>query len=90
MNYTVSFTDFRKNISNYADMANSGKSVTVNDEKRGIPMFKIVKADEDNFDWDKYMSWMENFTPFLTDGDVKSMNNFRKDVDKRLVEASKR
>lgn len=90
MNYTVSYTDFRKNISNYADMASSGKSVTVNDEKRGIPMFKIVKADEDNFNWDKYMLWMENFTPFLTDGDVKSMNKFRKDVDRRLVEASKR
>ncbi|EKE05754.1 MAG: hypothetical protein ACD_19C00182G0082 [uncultured bacterium] len=90
MNYTVSFTDFRKNISNYADMVNAGKSVTVNDEKKGIPLFKIVRADEDNFDWDKYMSWMENFTPFLTDSDVKSMSKFRNDINKRLALASKR
>lgn len=90
MNYTVSFTDFRKNISKFSDMANMGKTVTVNDEKRGVPLFKIIKADEDNFDWNEYMHWMENFTPFLTDEDVKSMSKFRNDINKRLATASKR
>ncbi|MEK7168507.1 MAG: hypothetical protein AAB778_00670 [Patescibacteria group bacterium] len=90
MNYTVSFTDFRKNMINYADMANSGKSVTVNDERRGIPLFKIVKADEDNFDWDEYMKWIDNFKPFLTDNGVKSMKRFRDSFNKRLEEARNR
>ena len=90
MNYSVSYTDFRKNISKFSDMVNMGKTVTVNDEKRGISLFKIVKADEDNFNWDEYMKWMENFTPFLTDKGVKSMERFRDSFNKRFQEARNR
>ena len=56
----IYFDQFRKNISNYASIANTGNPVTVNDEKRGVPLFKIVKADEDNFDWDEYIKFVES------------------------------
>lgn len=93
MNYTVSYTDFRKNIGKFSDMANAGKSVVVNDEKRGVPLFKIVKADEDNFDWDEYMKFVEKLggSGFLSsDANVKSMNRFRNSFNKRFEEARKR
>lgn len=93
MNYIVSFTDFRKNISKFSDMVNMGKTVTVNDEKRGISMFKIVKADEDNFDWDDYMKFIEKIggSGFLSsDANIKSMKRFRDSFNKRFEEARKR
>lgn len=90
MNYTVSFTEFRKNISKFSDMVNIGKTVTVNDEKKGISLFKIVKADEDNFDWDEYTKWMDNFKPFITDAGIKSMKRFRNSFNKRFEEARNR
>lgn len=84
MNYTVSFTDFRKNISKFSDMANAGNSVIVNNGKRGIPLFKIVKADENGFDWGPKLKWMKNFKPFLSDESVNDMKKFRKSFDSRF------
>lgn len=90
MNYTVSFSDFRKNISKFSDMVSMGKTVTVKDEKRGVSLFKIVKADEDNFNWNEYTEWMDNFKPFITDAGVKSMKKFRDSFNKRFEEARNR
>lgn len=90
MNYTVSFTDFRKNMISYADMANAGKPVTVNDERRGIALFKIVKADEGGFDWGPKLAWMKNFKPFLSDESIKDMKKFRNSFNKKFEEARNR
>lgn len=93
MNYTVSFTDFRKNIIDYADMANMGKSVTVNDEKRGISLFKIVKADEDNFDWDGYIKFVESLGGsglLASKEDENARKRFRNSFNKRFEEARNR
>lgn len=84
MNYTVSFTNFRKNIIDYANMANDGKVVTVNDEKKGIPLFRIIKADKPEFDWGPKLRWMKNFKPFLSDESVNDMKKFRKSFDSRF------
>ena len=93
MNYTVSVSDFRKNISKFSDMANAGKPVTVNDEKRGIPMFKIVKADEDNFDWDEYIKFVESLGGsglLASKADEKARKRFRDSFNKRFEEARNR
>lgn len=84
MNYLVSVSDFRKNMPDYFDLAMAGKTVTVNDEKRGVNLVKIIKADEHEFDWDEYMKFIENFEPVFTDEDVKSISTQRKKSRNRM------
>lgn len=93
MNYTVSFTDFRKNMIDYADMVNGGKSLTVNDEKRGVPLFKVIRADEEDFDWDEYMKFVESLGGsglLASKEDELARKRFRNNINKRFEFARKR
>jgi len=93
MNYTVSYTDFRKNMSDYADMAIAGKSVTVRDEKRGIPIFKIVKADKEDFDWDEYVKFVKSLGGcglLASREDDLARKRFRNSFNERFEIARKR
>ena len=93
MNYTVSVSDFRKDMSKFYGLVNMGKTVTVNNGKSGVPLFKIVKADEGDFDWDEYMKFIEKLggSGFLSSNtNIKSMNEFRNSFNKRFEEARNR
>lgn len=81
MTYKVSITDFRNNLTNYIDLALSGKNVTVRDEKKGVDLVKIIKADEELFDWNEYLNWINNFKPFLSGKGIASMKKFRRDFN---------
>jgi hypothetical protein len=93
MNYTISYTDFRKNMSKYSDIVNMGKTVTVKDEKKGISLFKVIKADEDNFDGDEYIKFVEGLGGsglLASKEDEKARTNFRNSLNKRFAEAKSR
>ncbi len=84
MTYKVSITDFRNNLTNYIDLALAGKNVTVRDEKKGVDLVKITKADQEDFNWDEHLKWMENFKPILKEVDVKDYEKRRKKTKMRL------
>lgn len=93
MNYTVSVSDFRKDISKFTSIVNEGKTVTVNNGKSGVPLFKVVKADEDKFDWDEYMKFLDEIGGsglFASKEDDLARKKFRKDLDKRFKIARNR
>ena len=50
--------------------------------KNGREVAKIVPLEKKQFDWDDYLKRLENFKPFLTDKDVKQIEDARKSFNK--------
>lgn len=50
--------------------------------KNGKAVAMIVPMEEETFDWDAYMKKIRNFKSFLTDEDVKDIQNARKSFNK--------
>lgn len=74
-------------MSKFYRVVNTGKTVTVNNGKSGIPLFKVVRADENDFDWDEYMKFIDSVGGsglFTSKEDDLARKKFRKDFDKRF------
>lgn len=78
MTITVSFTDFRNNLSSHLRTLKKGDKVTIRDEKKGEDLLTLAAEKEKEFDWDAHIKWMKNFKPFLTEADVAAYRNRRK------------
>jgi hypothetical protein len=90
MTKTVTVSEFRDNLSYYLDLLKKKVAISVTDGRKGMVLVNLVHRDEPGFDWDAHMKWIKNMKPFLTDGDLKDMKKFRKDINKRFEEARKR
>lgn len=50
--------------------------------KNGKKVARIVPIEEEGVDWDAYLKKIKNFKPFLTDEDVKEIEDARKSFNK--------
>jgi hypothetical protein len=93
MNYTISFTDFRKRMGEFSDLVKTKGDYTVMDEKRRVPLFKIVKAEEKSINWVEYMKFVEKLggSGFLASKeDDLVREKFRRDINKKFEKARTR
>lgn len=79
MTYTVTFSEFRKQLKKYIDLINTGNTVEITDGRNGKKLTTLKATDDkDDFDWDEHIEWMKNFKPFWTDEDEKLRLESRK------------
>jgi len=83
---TVSFTDFRENLSEYLSLLARGNEIEINDAKKNQKLLTLVVKKEKDFDWNSYMKFIKNFKPVFTDEDVRGINKAKRATNKRLKE----
>ena len=84
MTLTTTVSGFRNNLAEYIDALLANKSIAITDGRRGNVLLRIRKEDEEKFDWEAHMKWMEGFKPFWTDKDTKHLESIRKATRNRL------
>lgn len=92
MTTTVSYSEFRKNLSKYIDLLHKdGAKVSLEDARTGKKLITLGKVDDKaDFDWDEYMKLLENIKGsglLASKEDEELRIKFRKEINKRFDEA---
>lgn len=78
MTTIVSYSDFRRNLSDYIDFVNKKEGVVkIRDEKRGKIIAQLITPKKEEFDWDSYMKFLDGFEPIFTDNDIEKIKRQR-------------
>lgn len=81
---TVTFGNFRDNLSDYFELMKNGNRVSIKDGRKDENIITLFAKEEEKFDWDEHMKWMKSFKPIFTNRDVAEIKKARNATNKRL------
>lgn len=93
MTTTVSFTNFRDNLSDHLDYLKAGNSIVIRNAKKDEDVLTLMAKKEDVFDWKTHIKWVKTLAGSgLLAGkeDEFARKKFRNDINKRFAVARKR